>query len=261
MRRSHQKFQRWTSPHPPCLQTLSQQPLGSCTCKNFSFWTTRAKPGKTNWELFSRAGDAQCPAGCSAAQQEQLDDNGVCLCVCGWMDWIHGWLHVYIGRVGGRRASLPVSLWWQPRVGCPLPAPPIDCVLILTTTIWKRVPQAQTWSAGTVSSAGFQRHQIPVFLFPATEVRILESRSPSTRARILWCDLYVFFSCGKCCLLLFAWCKWWLWKDLSMQALLFHKRREEEWRISLLLSALSVMLFLQLGPSVASEASEDTDRH
>ena len=109
MRHSHQKFQRWTSPHPPCLQTLSQQPLGSCTCKTFSFWTTRAKPGKTNWELFSRAGDAQCPAGCSAAQQEQLDDNGVCLCVCGWMDWIHGWLHVYIGRVGGRRASLPLS--------------------------------------------------------------------------------------------------------------------------------------------------------
>ena len=38
MRHSHQKFQRWTSQHPPCLQTL-QQPLGSCTCKTFSFWS------------------------------------------------------------------------------------------------------------------------------------------------------------------------------------------------------------------------------
>ena len=179
MRHSHQKFQRWTSQHPPCLQTL-QQPLGSCTCKTFSFWTTRAKPGKTNWELFSRAGDLQCTAGCSAAQQEQLNDSGVCLCV--WMDGLDTRLAACIYRKSWREEGISPSLWWQARVGCPLPAP-IDCVLILTT-IWKRVPQAQTWSAGTVSSAASRAIRSRCSHHRCH--RILESRSSSTRATSSW---------------------------------------------------------------------------
>ena len=70
-------------------------------------WTTAAKPGKTNWELFSRAGDLQCTAGCSAAQQEQLNDSGVCLCV--WMDG-YKWLAACIYRKSWREEGISPCL-------------------------------------------------------------------------------------------------------------------------------------------------------
>jgi hypothetical protein len=53
---------------------------------------------------------------------------------------------------------------------------PIDGVLIWTTLLKTSLPTTDVERRDS-EQCGFQHTQIPVFLFPTTQVRILESRS------------------------------------------------------------------------------------